>query len=129
VRASSAANGSNFIEGLVSSYSGTNLAIAVKKIGGSGTLADWGFQIAGAPGTGDLLSTNNLSDVANAGTARTNLGLAIPQQSKSANYTTILTDEALMMSRGYATYSNATPSGSFSSNHVSAASAFANTLR
>jgi hypothetical protein len=59
------------------------------------------------PGIGDLLSTNNLSDVTNAGTARTNLGLAIgtnvqafdaqlastiPQNSKSAAYTTVLTD-------------------------------------
>ncbi len=32
---------------------------------------------ASGAGTGDLLAANNLSDVANAGTARTNLGLAI----------------------------------------------------
>ncbi len=106
-RASSAANGANFMEGLVSSYSATTLAIAVTKIGGSGTFADWGFSVSGAPGVGDLISTNNLSDVTNAGTARTNLGLAIgtnvqafdaqlastiPQNSKSAAYTTVLTD-------------------------------------
>lgn len=75
-RASSAANGANFMEGLVSAYSGTSLSIAVSKIGGTGTFADWSFQVAGAPGTGDMLSTNNLSDVANAATARGNLAAA-----------------------------------------------------
>jgi hypothetical protein len=106
-RASSAANGANFMEGLVSSYSATTMAIAVTKIGGSGTFADWGFSVSGAPGVGDLISTNNLSDVTNAGTARTNLGLAIgtnvqafdaqlssliPQNSQSAAYGLVLTD-------------------------------------
>jgi hypothetical protein len=51
VRASSAANGANFMEGLVSSYSGLTLAIAVTVIGGAGTFADWGFATAGVPGT------------------------------------------------------------------------------
>jgi hypothetical protein len=107
VRASSAANGANYMEGPVTAYSGTTLTINVTKIGGSGTLNDWAFAVSGAPGAGDLISTNNLSDVSNAGTARSNLGLAIgtnvqafdaqlfsniPQNSKSAAYTTVLTD-------------------------------------
>lgn len=74
-RASSAANGANFMEGTVSAYAGTSLSIAVTKIGGSGTYADWAFQIAGAPGTGDLLSTNNLSDVSSKKTALDNLSV------------------------------------------------------
>lgn len=74
-RASSAANGANFMEGTVSAYTGTSLSIAVTKIGGSGTYADWAFQIAGAPGTGDLLSTNNLSDVSNKKTAKDNISI------------------------------------------------------
>lgn len=75
MRVSSAANGANFMEGLVSAYSGTSLSIDVTKIGGSGTFADWRFQVAGAPGTGDLLSTNNLSDVASKKSALDNLSV------------------------------------------------------
>lgn len=75
MRASSMANGANFMEGLCSAYSATTLSIAVSKIGGSGTFADWGFAVAGAPGAGDLLSTNNLSDLANTATALSNLGV------------------------------------------------------
>ncbi|MCA6107717.1 hypothetical protein [Bradyrhizobium cenepequi] len=74
IRASSAANGANFMEGTVTAYSGGNITINVTKAGGSGTVADWNFAISGAPGSGDLLSTNNLSDVANAATALVNLG-------------------------------------------------------
>lgn len=76
VRASSAANGANFMEGFVTAYvagSPTLITINVTKVGGSGTFADWNFSISGAPGSGDLLASNNLSDVANAGTAATNL--------------------------------------------------------
>jgi hypothetical protein len=69
VRAASAAGGANFMEGPVTAYSGTTLTINVTKIGGSGTKADWNFQVAGAPGTGDLLSTNNLSELTNKTTA------------------------------------------------------------
>lgn len=76
VRASSAANTSNWMEGLAT-YSGTTLTMTSDKTNGSGTLADWSFNIAGAPGAGDLSSANNLSDLASASTARDNLG--VPQ--------------------------------------------------
>ncbi|UEM08599.1 hypothetical protein J4G43_027975 [Bradyrhizobium barranii subsp. barranii] len=59
VRASSAANTSNWMEGLAT-YSGTTLTINIDKTNGSGTLADWNFNVAGQPGdvTGPASSTS-----------------------------------------------------------------------
>lgn len=74
VRASSAANTSNWMEG-IATYSGTTLTINVDKTNGSGTLADWNFNVVGQPGAGDLSSANNLSDLSNAATAARNLGV------------------------------------------------------
>ncbi len=82
VRASSAAGGANFMEGPVTAYAGGTLTINVTKVGGSGTHTDWNFSISGAPGTGDLLSTNNLSDVASTATAKQNLGVPAVGQCK-----------------------------------------------
>lgn len=72
--------------GVVTAYSGTSLTVTVDSFIGSGTKADWTIRISGArgatgatgpagSGSGDLLAANNLSDLANAGTARGNLGL------------------------------------------------------
>lgn len=47
VRASSAANIANYMEGLVTGYSGTSLTINVDATGGSGTKSDWNINIAG----------------------------------------------------------------------------------
>lgn len=73
VRASSAADTTNWMEG-IATYSGTALTINVSKTNGSGTHADWNLNVVGEPGAGDLSSTNNLSDVANTATALANLG-------------------------------------------------------
>jgi hypothetical protein len=75
VRASSNANGANYMEGLATAYSGTTLTVNVSKVAGSGTFADWNINVAGDPGSGDLLSTNNLSDISNKKTALDNLSL------------------------------------------------------
>jgi len=50
VRASSAANLSNHMEGVVASYSGTTLTITVDRTSGSGTLADWSIGLTGPVG-------------------------------------------------------------------------------
>jgi len=78
VRAASAANANNWMEG-IADYSGTTLTMTSDKIGGSGTHADWLFSIAGHPGVdgtgaGDMLAANNLSELtATAATARKNI--------------------------------------------------------
>ncbi|MEY9358938.1 hypothetical protein ABH994_001659 [Bradyrhizobium yuanmingense] len=78
VRASSAANTSNWMEGLAT-YSGTTLTINVDKLGGSGTFADWNLNVVGEPGAGDLSSANNLSELSSsAGAAESRRNLGIP---------------------------------------------------
>lgn len=51
VRAASGANPNNFMEGLITSYSGTSLTVAVDRIGGSGTFDDWNIGVAGDLGS------------------------------------------------------------------------------
>lgn len=79
VRVSSAASPANYMEGLVTGYSGSSLTLDASRIGGAGTFANWSINVIGEPGatgsgTGDLLSSNNLSDVPDKAAARTNLG-------------------------------------------------------
>ena len=79
VRAADAgAPATNYMEGVVSSYSGTTLAFTADRSVGSGTLTSWTINIAGdrgAPGSGDMTSTNNLSDVSAKYTAYDNLSV------------------------------------------------------
>jgi len=51
VRASSAANGANYMQGLVTSYSGTTLVVNVTETGGSGTHTDWNINLVGNTGS------------------------------------------------------------------------------
>lgn len=85
VRATSAGT-SEWMEGVVTSYSGTTLTITADLNSGTGTHADWNINAAGqqgatgatgasGAGTGDMLKANNLSELPSASTARTNLGL------------------------------------------------------
>lgn len=50
VRASSAGNTANWMEGICASYSGTTLIVTVATVGGSGTFADWNINCSGELG-------------------------------------------------------------------------------
>ena len=86
-RVTAAGSPTNFMEGQVTAYTGTSMTINVTLVSGSGTFANWNFDLAGTPGvqgppgaagagSGDMLAANNLSDLTNAATARNNLQLA-----------------------------------------------------
>ena len=94
VRASSAANGANYMEGLATAYAGGNLTINVSKVGGAGTFADWNINVAGDPGSGDLLSANNLSDLTNKEQARHNLTVGVRGSVASASTVNLQTVQA-----------------------------------
>jgi hypothetical protein len=83
------------MEGLITAYSGTSLTINVALTNGSGTFANWTLNIAGTQGvqgppgaagagSGDMLRSNNLSDVLDVPTAQNNLGMATV--AKTGNY-------------------------------------------
>lgn len=75
---------SNYIIGQVTAYTTATgaMTITVSGTNGSGTIANWNMSFTGVPGlaTGALLISNNLSDLANATTALTNLGTGINGQ-------------------------------------------------
>jgi hypothetical protein len=85
IRASSAADGTNYMEGTITSYADNGggagtIVLNVTKTGGSGTKSDWVFSIAGTPGangagSGDMLAANNLSDVGNKKTSKDNISI------------------------------------------------------
>jgi hypothetical protein len=101
-RLMSASSTANYMEGLITAYSGTSMTMLVDFVGptASGTHGDWSIGVAGEKGAGDLLSTNNLSDISNAATARTNL--VVPGLN-TANTYTISSASALVLGPNGAT--------------------------
>lgn len=75
IRVASAGSPTNYMEGICTAYTGTSITISMLRASGSGTFSDWTLSIAGDPGSGDMLSTNNLAEVVDIGEARENLGL------------------------------------------------------
>lgn len=53
-RAASSASPANFMEGVVTAYSGASLTVNVDLIGGTGTFAAWNLSLAGERGTAGL---------------------------------------------------------------------------
>lgn len=61
--AASQADPTDWMAGQVTAYSGSTLTIEVASVGGSGTLADWNINLAGAPGNNVIAADGDKGDV------------------------------------------------------------------
>ncbi len=60
LRAASAGGPTNFMEGVVTAYSGTSLTLDVDTRGGTGSYADWNIVIAGEPGQSGAVGADGM---------------------------------------------------------------------
>ena len=75
VRATESAGSTAWMEGVVTGYTGGNLTFTADKKSGAGTFSAWTINVTGEPGAGDLLSSNNLSDLASPKTGFDNISV------------------------------------------------------
>tara|TARA_R110000824_G_scaffold329221_3_gene516049 strand:+ start:5625 stop:7706 length:2082 start_codon:yes stop_codon:yes gene_type:complete len=95
------------VSGGVTSAS-TYSKVAVTHVATYGTLTDADFvgvvvAFSGNNGVGDLVASNNLSDVASASTSRANLGLTIGTHVQAYDADTLKADTADVLTAGFAT--------------------------
>lgn len=74
LRASSDADGSDFMEGVVTAYADDSLTLSVDRVGGSGTAADWTINLTGEPTLGgrEVLTANRTYYVSKTGSDANN---------------------------------------------------------
>lgn len=58
VRIANSAAPANFVDGIVTAYSGTSLTLNSDTVGGSGTFSSWNLSISGNPGINGIASAN-----------------------------------------------------------------------
>jgi len=83
LRASNTAAPANYMEGTVTSYSGTTLVLSVDRTGGSGTLASWNVNIAGDVGPANSLSIGTVTTGAAGSSATATITGTAPTQTLS----------------------------------------------
>lgn len=75
--ASAAAPTTKWLEGVVTSYSGTTLVFTADKTAGSGSAADWNLSIAGEPGAQGASGASNFADIGGVPADNYQLALAL----------------------------------------------------
>jgi len=80
LRAASTASASNYMEGIVASYSSTTLVLTVDRVGGSGTIASWTINIAGDVGPANSLAIGSVTTGAAGSSASASITGTAPSQ-------------------------------------------------
>jgi len=73
----------NYIEGVITSFSGTTLVVNVDSIGGSGTYANWTISVAGIQGSNGVTSITGTANQVIASASTGAVTLSLPQSINS----------------------------------------------
>ena len=73
----------NFMEGVITSFSGTTLVVNVDSIGGSGTYANWTISVAGIQGSNGVTSITGTANQVIASASTGAVTLSLPQSINS----------------------------------------------
>jgi hypothetical protein len=85
LRATDTANSANYMEGLVTAYSGTTLILNASRVGGSGTIASWAINITGDVGPANSLAVGSVTTGAAGSSAAVEITGSPPSQ--TVNFT------------------------------------------
>jgi hypothetical protein len=80
----------NFMEGVITSFSGTTLVVDVDSIGGSGTYANWTISVAGIQGSNGVTSITGTANQVVASASTGAITLSLPQSINSGAAPTFL---------------------------------------
>jgi hypothetical protein len=80
----------NFMEGVITSFSGTTLVVNVDSIGGSGTYANWTISVAGIQGSNGVTSITGTANQVIASASTGAVTLSLPQSINSGAAPTFL---------------------------------------
>lgn len=132
IRAKSAANPTHWMEGYITSYSGTSLIVDMDLVGDSGTHTDWNISLTGEPGdvTVELtaLADAAAASASAAATSETNAETAATNAASSASAaSTAATNAANSATAASTSASNASTSATNAAGSASSASSSAGT--
>jgi hypothetical protein len=108
VRVASSVSPSNFMEGVITAYSGTTMTVLVDTIGGSGTYASWNFSIAGVPGSNNITINSTAINGGVSGTILYDNAGTVGEKYTTGTGNVVLADSPTLITPNLGTPSSAT---------------------
>ena len=108
IRVASSVSPSNFMEGVITAYSGTTLTVDVDTVGGSGTYTSWNFSIAGIPGNNNITINSTAINGGVSGTILYDNAGTIGEKYTTGTGNVVLADSPTLITPNLGTPSSAT---------------------